>query len=406
MAKVVVLGGAGAVGRVAAKTLVAHEAFNEVVIADIDLKTAASLAADFGPGATSAWIDANDRASVAAAVAGADVVVNCTGPFYKFARPILEVVVAAGIDYVDVCDDVDATLDLLSMDGMVKEAGVRALVGMGNSPGVTNVLARFAADQLLEEVEAIDIFHAHGGEAFEGPGVVAHRLHGMGMEIPMYLDGELKSLRFFGADGVAIRTKVDMYKVGDQVPVYPYPHPEQITIPQHISCRQVTNRGTVIPDEYFELTCDVAKTGMTREAPLAVGDQTVIPRDVAISFLLERRDEILRETKFGGQRGCTMVEVRGTNRGLARTYRFQMASESEALGEGTGIPAALGAILMLEGKIKGPGVLPPEAALDPLDFLAGVSAVLPVNSDGKAFDGFLVEKIDEQGQIEKIDLPI
>ena len=83
-----------------------------------------------------------------------------------------------------------------------------------------------------------------------------------------------------------------------------------------------------------------------------------------------------------------------------------MASMSAALGEGTGIPAALGAILMAQGKVKGPGVLPPEAACDPMDFLEVAAPVLATMKTGGSFDGFLIEKIDEHGNVEKVDLPI
>ena len=58
------------------------------------------------------------------------------------------------------------------------------------------------------------------------------------------------------------------------------------------------------------------------------------------------------------------------NKGKDRTYKFHMSSENQALGEGTGIPAALGAIVMNKGKIKTKGVFPPEGGVNPLDFLS------------------------------------
>jgi saccharopine dehydrogenase (NAD+, L-lysine forming) len=72
---------------------------------------------------------------------------------------------------------VDVTLEILEMDEDARRAGISALIGMGSSPGATNLLARFAADNLLDETGSIDIFHAHGGELFEGEGVIGHRFH-------------------------------------------------------------------------------------------------------------------------------------------------------------------------------------------------------------------------------------
>ncbi len=405
MSTVVVLGGSGAVGRVAARTLAAFGSCERVVIADIDLERAREVQADLGEKVTVVHVDAGDVASVRAVVRGAEVALNCTGPFYKFARPVLQACIDEGVNYVDVCDDVDATIDLLSMDPEAKAAGINALIGMGNSPGITNLLGRLAADMLLQETWSIDIFHAHGGEAFEGPGVVAHRLHGMGMDIPMFLEGELRYVRFFEPDGLALRQKVDFHLIGDGITVYPYPHPEQITMPQHIACRQVTNRGTVLPDAYFELTTEVARLGLTSQEPIVVGDQAVVPRDFAIAWLLQQRDRLLAEGEFGIQRGCTRVAVRGLRKGEPTTFVFSLASTDQALGEGTGIPAAMGAILMQRGKVKGPGVLPPEAAIAPIDFLALVKPVLATTGQQGSFEGVVVERVRPDGSVELVDLP-
>ena len=50
------------------------------------------------------------------------------------------------------------------MDENARKAGISALVGMGSSPGISNLLVKFCADALLDEVESIDIYHAHGGD--------------------------------------------------------------------------------------------------------------------------------------------------------------------------------------------------------------------------------------------------
>jgi saccharopine dehydrogenase (NAD+, L-lysine-forming) len=406
MSTVVVLGGSGAVGRVAARTLAAFGSCERVIIADIDTERARQVQAELGSDAVEVVaVDAGDIASVRGVVRGAAVALNCTGPFYRFARPVLQACIDEGVDYVDVCDDVDATLELLGMDEAAKAAGIRALIGMGNSPGITNLLGRLAADMLLDECWSIDIYHAHGGEAFEGPGVVAHRLHGMGMDIPMFLEGELSYVRFFEPAGMALRETVDFHLIGRDVPVYPYPHPEQITMPRHIDCRQVTNRGTVLPDAYFELTTEVARLGLTGQQPISVAGQPVVPRDFAIAWLLEQRDRLLEELDFGAQRGCTRVAVRGLRKGEPTTFVFSLASTDQALGEGTGIPAAMGAILMQRGKVAGPGVLPPEAAVAPLDFLALVKPVLATTGQQGSFEGVVVERIRADGSVEQVDLP-
>jgi len=63
---------------------------------------------------------------------------------------------------------VDVTIDILNMDNQAKKVGILAVIGMGNSPGISNLMGKFAAENLLDETDAIDIFHAHGGEPIEG----------------------------------------------------------------------------------------------------------------------------------------------------------------------------------------------------------------------------------------------
>ena len=79
--------------------------------------------------------DALDPESIKSAIEGADVVLNCVGPFYKSVKIILGAVLESGVNYVDVCDDVDVTLDILAWDKKAKDFGVSACIGMGSSPG-------------------------------------------------------------------------------------------------------------------------------------------------------------------------------------------------------------------------------------------------------------------------------
>jgi saccharopine dehydrogenase (NAD+, L-lysine-forming) len=408
MSTVIVLGGCGAVGSVVVKTLADQDIFSRIIIGDINEHRAREIASAIRPDKISAIrVDAENPQSINAAIQGCDLVVNCIGPFYKTVKTILKTVIDAKINYVDVCDDVDVTLEILEMDAAARLAGVTALIGMGSSPGATNILAKFAADNLLDETDAVDIFHAHGGEPVEGEGVIGHRFHCMRIDIPMYLDGRLKYVKFFEEDGIELRRTFDFPAIGDNIPVYPYPHPEQVTIPKHIRLRQVTNRGTVLPNEYYNLTKDICQIGLTSREPVRVREQTVIPYDFAIAYIIQQREKILKETQFGQQRGCCSVVVKGKKDGKKLEYRFHMASKSQALGEGTGIPAAMGAILIQQGKISQKGVFPPEGCVNPVDFIDLITRIMKLDKNKKgteSFSGVIVQKVDEDGNIETIDI--
>ncbi|MDH5636612.1 MAG: saccharopine dehydrogenase NADP-binding domain-containing protein [Candidatus Bathyarchaeota archaeon] len=160
--RITVLGGCGAVGSIAVKTLASNDTFSKIVIGDIDVQKAKKLASELGPEKVSAIkVDASDPDSIKEAIKGSSVVLNCIGPFYEFGPRVLKATIDSGINYVDICDDFDATEKILAMDEDAKKAGISALIGMGSSPGVANVLVRFCAENLLDEVESIDIYHAH-----------------------------------------------------------------------------------------------------------------------------------------------------------------------------------------------------------------------------------------------------
>ena len=406
MAKVIVLGGCGVVGSIAARTLAAQEIFSEVIIGDWNIEKARVLAASLGAKVSAVRMDAGERESIRNAVRGCDIVLNCIGPFYKTVKAVLSVVIELGINYIDVCDDVDVTQEILDMDKEAARAGITAVIGMGNSPGISNLLGKFAAENLLDETDSIDIFHTHGGEPLEGEGVIGHRFHCMTIDIPMFLDGELTYVKYFEPDGIALRQTFEFPLIGE-VPVYPYPHPEQITMPNYIKTRQVTNKGSVIPNEYYDLTRELCRLGLSHREPLDVKGMKVIPYDFAVAYIIAQREKILKETNFGTQRGCLSVVVKGKKDGKYREYRFHMASKSEALGEGTGIPAAMGVILMQQGKISAKGVMPPEACINPIDLINLTPQVMKLDKgkkDGDSFGGIIVQSIDENGTITNLDM--
>lgn len=404
MSRVVVIGGCGIVGSVAVRALASFDDFDEIVIADINEEGAHERAAEIGSDSCSALaVDAGNAGSITNAVKNADVVLNCCGPFYKYGPIVLKAVIEAGINYVDVCDDFDATKKLLKMDTAAKKANVTALTGMGSSPGVANLLAKFCADHMLDEVDSIDILHAHGGEPNEGPAVVAHRIHSMLADIPMYLDGEFTTVKYFEESGQALEEDVEFHCVGTYR-CYPYPHPETITLPNYIDCQRVTNLGCVIPTEYYELIRGIVRLGIVEEEPIVVKGQEVVPREFTIAYIISRRDEILEATNFGTQRGCLKITMKGAVEGKPHQFDFSLASEGQSMGEGTGIPAAIGALLMQRGKVEGKGVLPPEACINPLEFLGLMQEYLKLDDVTGEGSPLIIESIDHEGNLERIAL--
>lgn len=391
--------GCGVVGTTAVKTLDALGEVDTITIGDINVDYAQNVADSCTCEALCVKCDAKNPEELRETIKGSDVVLNCIGPFYEYGPPILKIAIEEGVNYVDVCDDFDATTEQLKLHQEAVQNGVSAVIGMGSSPGLANVLVKFCENFIT--IESVDIYHAHGGEPTEGAAVVKHRIHSMEMDIPVFLDGKFKTVRLFEESGKALEEECEFPGIG-VYPVYAYPHPETITLPQYIEgIKRVTNLGLVLPPEYAELIKGVVRLGITSEEPITVKGVEVAPLEFAVQFILEQREKLLEKTGFAEPMGSLKIVVGGQKNGKKEKYAFSLGSRGQGMGEGTGIPAAIGTVLMGKGSITEKGVLPPEACVNPLEMLVLAQKVL--KSTGKGDLPFIIEHCDEQGNKEIID---
>lgn len=368
MSRVLVLGAAGAVGRACSYFLIKSNAFDEIILADKRVDVLNKVFEQYrSEKIVTKYIDVNDTESLKKLMKESDVVLNAVGPFYRFGPKVLRTAIDAGIDYVDVCDDYDATIEMLNLAEDAVKNKVRALIGMGSSPGLSNVIARFAADYLLDEVHSIDIYHAHGGEPYEGPAVIQHRAHSMMIDIPIYLDGKIIYTKLDTDLARKFEYEVEFPEVG-RYRVYLYPHPETITLPKYIRVKnRVTNLGLVLPPEYAYLIRALVRAGLFSDEEVEVNNIRIKARDFAIAYILKKRKEILERSGLTKPVGCLMIVVEGIRKGDKYKYTFYSTAKGLGMGEGTGIPLGLGGILMKENLIKEYGVYPPEAVIDPIE---------------------------------------
>lgn len=373
-------------------------------MADVREDDARAFAASFADASVSGVaVDAGSGGSLRAVLDGADLAVGCIGPFYRFGVPVLAAAIDAGVDLVDVCDDLDASRAQLALHAAAEEAGVCAVIGMGNSPGLANLFARYAHDDLLDETTAVDIMHVHGGEPSEGPAVIKHRIHAMVDDVPLFVDGAFTDVRLLDPSGQAFVEETDFPSVG-RLPVYPYPHPETVTLPEHLpGLRRVTNKGVVTPLSYFEHTMAVVRAGLA-EHPRP--DEDVI--DGWVEAILAERERLIAEAGITGPHGCLKVVIEGRRDGRDETYVVTISSTGAGAGEGTGIPAAMGAALLAETDLRRPGVHPPEAIVPPAALFARAAGVLHLFALGAAGEDFpiRIERHDADGTVTEVPLPV
>lgn len=244
--KVVVVGGAGRVGRRVVSELAPHEGVSAVVADRVRPDDA---------GQPFVGIDLGDPASIRSSIEDADVVINTSGPFDRWGAVVLDAAIAVGTHYIDVCDDPEPTLDMLKRDRAAKQAGVRAVIGLGVSPGVTNYLAMVAASNL----DTVDLLATFWGDPAEGVGreEAAARAEALakafetGRAAYTHLIAQTSSEVPVWRGHAAIRERAwrRAYRVSTsrgQTGIYRViGHPEPVTLPRTVATRDCLNIGTV-----------------------------------------------------------------------------------------------------------------------------------------------------------------
>lgn len=287
-----------------------------------------------------------DPAKLHQVLADADLVVNCTGPYYTLGPVILDAAIAAGTDYLDICDDGDATELLLQRNEIAKASGVTALIGMGSAPGTTNVLVRLALDSLPPGDASASVTWCVDAEDMVGA-VVPHFAHSFSTAIPdgggtpKWEDLEPQRVTF-------------PEPVGEQL-VVTLSHPEVITLPRFTRVTEATNKGGLIPEDFTYLGWVISRLP---EGPDRMAAMHTI-------FEAARTQHADREPVGAG----LIVDVRVGSEGITFLSGGKMSQE-----DATGTPAAAGALVALLGRVPGPGVVSPEV-LNPADFFASLREV-------------------------------
>ncbi len=368
MLRALILGAAGSVGRACWFFLSQVKAFDQLILADKRVDALRGLVEKAGvKGVEVKYVDVNDPQMLSQLMKESEIVLNAVGPFYIYGPKVLERAVEVGVDYVDVCDDLDATLKMLELNQRAAENGVRALVGMGSSPGLSNIIVKFAAQKLLDEIDSVDILHVHGGEPYEGPAVILHRAHSMMIEIPVYLDGRIIYTTLESDLAKQFEYEAEFPGLG-RFPVYLYPHPETVTLPKYFKIkRRVTNLGVVLPPQFPALIRTLVKAGLFTDEEVEVEGVRVKAMDFAVAYVLKKRREFLEKYGPGEPSGSLVIVVEGTRGPELRRYTFYTTARGLGMGDATGIPLGLGGIIMAGGAVTKRGVYPPEEVIDPVE---------------------------------------
>lgn len=354
--RIIVLGGAGDMGQRAVRTLATYPEVQRITIADQNAARAAALAAELGgaPRCVACPVDVTDTAALVMALRGHQVAASAVGPFYKFELPCVQAALKAGVDYVSLCDDYDAAQTVLALDGEARALGRRVLTGMGWTPGLSNVLTRRGVDS-LDAAEDVDIAWAGSAADSRGFAVVLHTIHIFTGQVPTWMNG--RQVRVPAGSGtLRLRFPPPL----GEVAVFHVGHPEPVTIPRFIpGLRQVTLRGGLTEPFLNRLGLWIAAAGLT---------SSVRKKDWVGRLIFRLLPMLERLGPRGIPCSGLRVEVRGRKEGRRVRLLLSLAASMEML---TGVPLALGALLMGRGQVERRGVFAPEAdgAIDPLTLI-------------------------------------
>jgi len=367
---VAVLGGAGAMGRAIVFDLARQG--HHVLVVDRDLEAARAMARTYGGRrAIADAVDARDTPALSARLraARAAALINA-GPF-PFNLPVMAAALEARCHYLDLGGLFHTTRVQLTHDADFRHHGLLAVLGMGSAPGITNVLARAAADAMTH-VRAVRVYNGGADYTrYEAPVAFgfspATLLDELTHPAVLFTKGRFRAAPPL-TGGEDVRFEVGRQRVHLSL------HSEVATLP-------LTYGAKGIRECFFKVAYDPAlleklqlliDLGLADRSP---GPRGVAPRDVLLDCLAA----LPKPPAFVDDRDCLVVEVEGRDRKGPLRARHTMTARPQrhpplsAVARDTGFPPAIVASLLLEGHIKERGVLPPEQCVPVDPFLKALA---------------------------------
>ncbi|MDY6796717.1 MAG: saccharopine dehydrogenase NADP-binding domain-containing protein [Actinomycetota bacterium] len=188
--RILVLGAAGRAGRAAIRSLLDMGGVEKLYLADRDAESLGRLVGDLGNLEVSPrFLEAESGRNLRERMLEADLVLGCLGPCHLYEGDIVEAAIAAGCDYISLCDDPQGVEDALSLQDDARSRGVSVLCGAGLSPGVSNLLALQAGSR-LDRMDAVEVAWFLSMGKGLGPATMEHLLEAFGGKVPVFKGGK------------------------------------------------------------------------------------------------------------------------------------------------------------------------------------------------------------------------
>ena len=303
-------------------------------------------------------LDANDSGAVAEAISGSSVVVNATDGTQ--CEPILKGAIEAKVNYIDVHGVF--LYERLDHKEAAEQAGITAMLGMGCSPGIANMLGAYGARKVSGKV-SIDLEYVTHRALNSSPGLLETALRQFFTHVrsPLWEDGVLKEMMpFEGLKTVRFPT------IDEDVELVYTPHSEPRTIPMFVEgLSRVSVRGTYDPEtmRLIRALYDFGLLDNSRTVTIdgkehdfrpllkqaLVGDGSLKPKDIKPKYMLR-------------------VIVTGEDEKTTQRREFVVGhpDDWDPLPQGrlTALPTSFAAQLIASGEFVSPGICGPELMQD------------------------------------------
>ncbi|MBT5856509.1 saccharopine dehydrogenase family protein [bacterium] len=381
MSKVLIIG-AGAAGSVVAKKCAKNrDIFSEIHVASRTLSKCTALQSECSTPITISQVDADETAQVEQLIRRVDpeIVINMALPYQDLS--IMDACLITGVHYLDTAnyepkDEAKFCYQWQwDYQDRFKEKGLLAVLGSGFDPGVTNIFCAYAQKHYFDSIETIDIVdcndgdHGHPFATNFNPEINIREVTQRGK---YWEKGE-----WIETAPLSVTETFDFPEVGPRK-AYLMHHEELESLAKHIKGLQRIRFWMTFSDSYLNHLNVLQSIGMTSIEPIDYNGQEIVPLQF-LKAVLPNPASLGKTTTGKTSIGCI---IRGQKDGKERSIFIYNSCDhatcyeevqSQAVSYTTGVPAMIGAMMVLTGKWQGTGVFNMEE-FDPDPFMEALSA--------------------------------
>jgi lysine 6-dehydrogenase len=373
-----VLGGAGAMGQITVKDLIETASpDSQIIIADYQLEKAQlQLKKTKRKGVKALQVNILEPQVALKALKGTTVLIN-TLP-YEYNLQVMELALTLGAHYIDLGGLFHMTRKQMALHERFEQAQLTALMGMGAAPGITNLLARLAADP-MQSVHAIHIRLGAVDKTRYRPKPV----------LPISYSFKTIMEEFSLEPAIYSKGRYRFVKPMSGMNAHRFPSPVGVQYPMFTLHSEVVNlaetyKSKGIDEVSFKIAFDrdfvekvrfLRDLGLASQAPLAFKQGEVAPIDLVNAVVMNQpASEAVGEIK---QYEIIRAIVKGVEQGKRVTWINDLHTTGMPQWEigtdiDTGSPPSVAAQMLVNGQIKAKGVLSPEQAVPPEPFFAAL----------------------------------